>query len=99
MVAKSQLPGNKESSSRESITDPGEQRRIEPFPEIVSNRILLANVFSSIAMRQNPPALHAAPFTKGGFWVPSFGKGGTGRISPTASNGGVKRVRQRFALG
>src|SRR5437773_12081816 len=47
--------------------------------------ILLANVLFTTAPLPNPPALRAAPFTKGGFWVPSFSKGGTGRISPAVS--------------
>src|SRR2546428_5126957 len=38
----------------------------------------------------NPPALRAAPFTKGGFWVPSFSKGGTGRISSASITEGEK---------
>src|SRR5438093_5116047 len=49
--------------------------------------ILLANVLFTTAPLPNPPALRAAPFTKGGFWVPSFSKGGTGRISPAVSHG------------
>src|SRR5947209_1349362 len=48
--------------------------------------ILLANVLFITATFPNPPALRAAPFTKGGFWVPSFIKGGTGRISPAGSH-------------
>src|SRR5207249_4800614 len=47
--------------------------------------ILLANVLFTTAPLPNPPALRAAPFTKGGFWAPSFSKGGTGRISPAVS--------------
>src|SRR5438552_2142364 len=48
--------------------------------------ILLANVLFITATFPNPSALRAAPFTKGGFWVPSFVKGGTGRISPAVSS-------------
>ena len=47
-----------------------------------SRAILLANVLFITATFPNPLALRAAPFTKEGFWVPSFIKGGTGRISP-----------------
>ena len=50
-----------------------------------SRAILLANVLFITATFPNPLALRAAPFTKGGFWVPSFIKGGTGRISPAVS--------------
>src|SRR5438093_6506027 len=57
-----------------------------------SRAILLANVLFITATFPNPPALRAAPFTKGGFWVPSFIKGGTGRISPAVS------PRSRFHL-
>src|SRR5262245_22913909 len=49
--------------------------------------ILLAKVFFSTAALLNPPALCAAPFAKGGSWVPSFAKGGTGRISPAVLHG------------
>jgi hypothetical protein len=48
--------------------------------------ILLANVCCSTAALLNPPALRAAPFAKGGSWVPSFVKGGTGKISPAGSS-------------
>src|SRR5438445_3652689 len=48
--------------------------------------ILLANVLFITATFPNPLALRAAPFPKGGFWVPSFIKGGTGRISPAGSH-------------
>jgi hypothetical protein len=53
--------------------------------ECASHAILLANVCCSTAALLNPPARRAAPFAKGGSWVPSFFKGGTGRISPAAS--------------
>src|SRR5213593_4802388 len=56
--------------------------------ECGSHAILLANVLFITATFPNPPALRAAPFTKGGFWVPSFIKGGTGRISPAVAPGG-----------
>jgi hypothetical protein len=36
-------------------------------------------------MLLNPPASCAAPFAKGGVSVPSFDKGGLGRISPAVS--------------
>ncbi len=35
---------------------------------------------SGTAPAENPPALRAAPFAKGGFLVPPFAKGGTGGI-------------------
>ena len=57
----------------------------ERILECASHAILLANVLFITATFPNPPALRAAPFTKGGFWVPSFIKGGTGRISPAVS--------------
>src|SRR3989442_14174290 len=59
--------------------------RENEFLECASHAILLANVLFITATFPNPPALRAAPFTKGGFWVPSFIKGGTGRISPAVS--------------
>jgi len=44
------------------------------------------------------PALRAAPFPKGGFWVPSFDKGGTGRISPTVSKVLVVQIATLFLV-
>ena len=59
--------------------------REEEFLECASHAIRLANVLFMTVTLPNPPALRAAPFTKGGFWVPSFSKGGTGRISSAVS--------------
>src|SRR5262249_23009881 len=52
--------------------------------ECANPAILLANVFFSTTGQQNPPALRAAPFRKGGFQALPI-KGETDGISPAVS--------------